>query len=170
MKLKIKKLHPDAVIPKYQSSGASGFDLHALEDITILPGETKLVRTGLAIAISRTRKYGPLKLSFELQIRPRSGLSLKTPLRVANAPGTVDADFRGEVCVIMHNSSSAKNYELGDNNGSADPYLLDTQYIKKGDRIAQGVICPVLQVEFEEVEELDETQRGAGGFGSSGNK
>lgn len=146
MKLKIKKLHPEAVVPKYQTNGASGFDLHALEDVTLNLWETKLVKTGLSVAV---------ELGYELQVRPRSGNSLKTGLRVTNSPGTVDADYRGEVCVIMQ----------------LVPHDNVVQYtIKKGDRVAQGVICPVLQVEFEEVEELDETQRGAGGYGSTGNK
>lgn len=150
MKLKIKKLHPDAVIPKYQTAGASGFDLHALEDITIAYGQTVLVKTGLSVAVEP---------GYELQVRPRSGLSLKTGLRVANAPGTVDADYRGEVCVIMTNTRNAIQAGTG---------FPAPEVIKKGDRIAQGVICPVLQVEFVEVEDLDETDRGAGGYGSTG--
>lgn len=144
MKLKIKKLHPDAVLPKYQTKGASGFDFVTVEETEIKPGETKLVKTGLSVAVSE---------GFELQVRPRSGISLKTPLRVANAPGTVDSDYRGEVCVIMHNTAESTHV-----------------VIKKGERIAQGVIVPVVQAEIEEVEELDETQRGAGGFGSTGTK
>jgi len=146
MKVKIKKLHPDAIIPKYQSSGASGFDLHALEDVEIFYGETKLVKTGLAVAIPE---------GYELQVRPRSGTSLKTGLRVANSPGTIDADYRGECCIIMHHTFNNLQY--------GHPIQ-----IKKGDRIAQGVICPVLQVEFEEVDNLDDTERGQNGFGSSG--
>lgn len=145
MKIRIKKLHEDAVIPKYATNGSSGFDLVALEDVRFDPGETKLVKTGLAIDVG----YG-----YELQVRPRSGLSLKTPLRVANSPGTVDSDYRGEVCVIISNTISNKGYE---------PYL-----IKKGDRIAQGVVCPVVQADIEVVDYLDDTARGAGGFGSSG--
>jgi dUTP pyrophosphatase len=155
MKLKIKKLHPDAVIPRYQTKGASGFDLHALEDTDISPGQTILVKTGLSVAVQE---------GFELQVRPRSGMSLKTYMRVANAPGTVDSDYRGEVCVIMTNTISIE--ELVKRGEGYNKYC----QIKKGDRIAQGVICPVLQVEFEEVEELDETQRGAGRYGSTGNK
>jgi dUTP pyrophosphatase len=143
MKVQIKKLSPDAVIPEYKTSGASGFDLVALEDIEILPGETKMIKTGLAFSVPE---------GFELQVRPRSGTSLKTPLRVANSPGTVDSDYRGECCVIMTNTSK----------------MLITQCIKKGDRVAQGVICPVVRAEFEVVEDLSETVRGAGGFGSTG--
>lgn len=144
-KLRVKKLHPDAVLPKYQTKGASGFDLVALEDVDIKAGETKLVRTGLSVAVPE---------GFELQVRPRSGMSLKTNMTVANSPGTVDSDYRGEVCVIVKNS-------LGSN-----PHVP----IKKGDRIAQGVIVPVVQAEILEVESLDETERGAGGFGSTGTK
>lgn len=144
MKVQIKKLHPDAVIPKYQTKGASGFDLHALEDINIFSGETKLVKTGLAVAVQE---------GYELQVRPRSGVSLKTTLRVANAPGTVDSDYRGEVCIIITNTDATPSQR---------------HQIKKGDRIAQGVVCPVVQAELEQVSELDETVRGSGGFGSTG--
>lgn len=146
----ICKLHPDAIVPKYQTDGASGFDLHALESIQIAPGETLLVKTGLSFAIPK---------GFELQVRPRSGTSLKTSLRVANSPGTIDSDYRGEVCVIISNT-----YHLSDDETSGN------QIIRKGDRIAQGVICPVFKARFVEVEELDETQRGEGGFGSTGSK
>ncbi len=151
MKIRIKKLHEDAVTPKYATPGASGFDFHALEDVSFMPGETKLVRTGLAFDVG----YG-----YELQVRPRSGLTLKTALRVANAPGTVDSDYRGEVCVIMTNTSVASTTS----DGWAKQYN-----IKKGDRIAQGVICPVVnRADMEVVDYLNETDRGAGGFGSSG--
>ena len=143
LKIKIKKLSEDAIIPKYQTSGSSGFDLHALEDIIIKTGETKLIKTGLAFEIPE---------GFELQVRPRSGLSLKSKLRICNAPGTVDSDFRNEVCIIMEDTG----------------YHLEGEYhIKKGDRIAQGVICPIFQAEFEEVEHLNNTNR-QGGFGSTG--
>jgi dUTP pyrophosphatase len=159
MKIRIKKLHEDAVIPKYQTSGASGFDLHAVEDVTIIPGETKLVRTGLAI------DTGP---GHEMQVRPRSGLSLKTPLRIANSPGTVDSDFTGEVCVIITNSNDwVHDGHLFDPSHAALTKLRSYE-IKKGDRIAQGVICPVVQADIEVVEYLGDTQRGAGGFGSTG--
>lgn len=154
MKIQVKKLHPDAVIPKYATPGASGFDLVAVEDVTVRLGETKLVKTGLSVAVDR---------GYELQVRPRSGLSLKTPLRVANAPGTVDSDYRGEVCVIISNTASE-----GDSHGNGRSFYHGDMIITKGDRIAQGVICPVLQVEFEVVESLDDTTRGAGGFGSTG--
>ena len=152
MNIKIKKLHPDAAIPKYATPGAAGFDFVATEDVEIGPDETKLVKTGLSVAVPN---------GFELQVRPRSGLSLKTPLRVANSPGTVDSDFRAEVCVIMTNTATP---ELNVEKRQWEPIM----FIKKGDRIAQGVICPVVQVEFEAVDSLDETDRGAGAFGSTG--
>ncbi len=146
MKIKIKKLNTEAVVPKYATPGSSGFDLVAIEDVIIPSGETKLVKTGLAISVGE---------GYELQVRPRSGLSLKTFLRVSNSPGTVDSDFIGEVCVIMTNTQDVSRSQL--------PIT-----IKKGDRIAQGVVCPVIQVEFEEVDSLEATVRGTGGYGSTG--
>lgn len=145
MKVKIKKLHPDAVIPTYATLGSSGFDLYAVEDVYLSLGETQLVKTGLSFDVG---------FGYEIQVRPRSGLSLKTGLRISNSPGTIDADFRGEVCVIM---------TLQQNGHGGTGYK-----IKKGDRIAQGVICPVVQADFEVVEELEDTYRGSGGFGHSG--
>lgn len=142
VKIKIKKLHPKAVVPTYGTEGAAGFDFYALEDVSILPNETKLIPTGIAMEIP---------LGYEIQVRPRSGMSLKTPFRVANAPGTIDSDYRGECNVIGHNSH---NY-----------HMLD---IKKGDRIAQGVLSRVPQAEFEVVSELGDTVRGTGGYGSTG--
>lgn len=144
MKVRIKKLHEDAVIPTYGSKGAAGFDFYAIEDMAICVGDTVLIRTGLSFAIPE---------GYELQVRPRSGMSLKTKLRVANSPGTVDSDYRGEVCVIAEKISG----------GDTGPIL-----IQKGDRIAQGVLNQVPQAEFEVVEVLDYTERGEGGFGSSG--
>lgn len=144
----IKKLSEDAVIPKYATSGSAGFDFVAIEDVEISPGETKLIKTGLAFAIPQ---------GFEIQVRPRSGLSLKTKLRVSNAPGTIDADFRGQVCVIIDNIADSFCYNVS-----------DIVHIKKGDRIAQGVLCPVYQADFVVVDELDDTERGPNGFGSTG--
>ena len=140
MKVKIKKLREKAVIPKYQTNGASGFDLCNTCTVDIDPQETVLLQTGLSFE----RPEG-----YEMQIRPRSGLSFKTKLRVCNSPGTIDADYRGEVCIIMENTGEY------------------TETIKCGDRIAQGVICPIVQVEFDETE-LNETERGSGGLGSTG--
>lgn len=146
MKIRIKKLHEDAIIPKYAHNGDSGFDLHALEDIYLNLWETKLIPTGLAVSVGD---------GYELQIRPRSGLSLKTGLRIPNSPGTVDASYTGQVCVIMQLVPDGKG-TIG-------------YQIKKGDRIAQGVVCSVMQADIEESDYLSETDRGSGGFGSSGN-
>ena len=143
IRVSFKKLSPDAVTPEYQTKGAAGFDFHAIEDMEINPRQTVLVKTGLSVEIPE---------GFELQVRPRSGMSLKTKMRVANSPGTVDSDYRGEVCIIMENMGML---------GSL-PYQ-----IKKGDRVAQGVICPVFQAVFIE-QDLSETERGEGGFGSTG--
>lgn len=140
--MKIKKLNNNAVIPKYQSTGASGFDFHSTEDICIMPGETVMVSTGLAFEIPEGK---------EIQVRPRSGMSAKTKIRVSNSPGTVDADFRGEVKILLDNIGLM-------------PYT-----VRIGDRIAQGVVSDVIQTSFEEVEEFDSTtERGDKGFGSSG--
>lgn len=147
MEIKIKRLHENAIIPKYATIGSAGFDFHSVDDIIIYPGETALVKTGLSFEIP---------INYELQVRPRSGMSLKTKLRVSNSPGTVDSDYRGEICIIMDNIDIKSNHRI--------PYE-----IKKGDRIAQGVICPIIQVTFEEVNKLNETERNTGAFGSTGN-
>jgi dUTP pyrophosphatase len=139
--LEIKKVSENAIIPQYQTTGAAGFDFHSTDDKIIIPGDTALISTGLAFSVPR---------GFELQVRPRSGLSAKTGLRVANAPGTVDSDFRGEVKIIITNTGNLP------------------QSINKGDRIAQGVLCPVYQGLFLVVDDLDSTERGEKGFGSTG--
>jgi dUTP pyrophosphatase len=166
--VKIKRLHPDAVIPKYAHEGDAGFDLVAVEDVIIEPGETKLVRTGLAMS---------LPPNYELQIRPRSGISLRTKLRVVL--GTVDSGYRGEIGVIVDNIAPKTDYMtpiVRQIDGKEIDYDEDetfawgTYIIRKGDRIAQAVIKPVEQAHFVEVDELDETERGANGFGSSGVK
>lgn len=163
MNVKIRKLHADAVIPQYATDGAAGFDLVAIEDVIIAPGETKLVRTGLAFEIPH---------GYEMQIRPRSGISLKTKLRIANAPGTIDSDFRGEVGVIIDNIESG-----GEDVVSGYPFFTEkggirfsdgVYIIRKGDRIAQAVIAPVVRADFVEADELTETRRAASGFGSTG--
>lgn len=142
MRIKIKKTHTDAIIPAYQTAGASGFDMHSVQEYKVYAGQVLLVDTGIAFEIPE---------GYELQVRPRSGLSFKTPLRVANSPGTVDSDFRDSVKVIIENRSDNEDYT-----------------IKKGERIAQGIICPVLQADFMEVSELNGTARGTAGFGSTG--
>jgi dUTP pyrophosphatase len=185
--VKIKRLHPDAVIPRYAHEFDAGFDLVAIEDTIIEPGETKLVRTGLAMS---------LPPGYELQIRPRSGISLRTKLRVANSPGTVDAGFRGEIGVIVDNIAQRVYYVEDGVNEFGEEYVtsreaydrilrtidggqelrLDEAYprgtyiIRKGEKIAQGVIKPVEQAHFIEVDKLDETERGSDGFGSTGTR
>lgn len=143
--LQLKRLEHgrDLPLPAYQSVLAAGLDLLAAVDgpITLAPGARALVPTGLAMA---------LPAGYEAQVRPRSGLAAKHGVTVLNTPGTIDADYRGEVKVILIN--------LGE-----DPFE-----ISRGDRIAQMVIAPVLQADLVEVEVLPETERGAGGFGSTG--
>ena len=132
-------------LPAYETPGSAGMDLRAAvpegEAITLAPGERRLIPTGLKIA---------LEPGYEAQVRPRSGLALKQGVTCLNTPGTIDSDYRGEVKVILANLGS-------------DPFE-----VKRGERIAQLVIAPVTQVIMTEVTELDETARGAGGFGSTG--
>jgi len=135
-----KRLHPDAKLPIYATAGSSGFDVACVDDLRLLPNHPELVRTGWAFEIP---------LGYELQVRPRSGLAIKHGITVVNSPGTIDADYRGEVCVILRS-----------------PVGLD---IPAGTRIAQLVPQVVPKVIFREYdEELSETGRGCGGFGSSG--
>jgi len=133
----------DVPTPAYQSEGAVGLDLCAAveEEITLGPGERRLVPTGLAVAIPA---------GFEGQVRPRSGLAYSYGVTVLNAPGTIDPDYRGELKVLLVNLGEGRFV------------------IRKGDRIAQLVICPVARAELVAVPALDETQRGAGGYGSTG--
>lgn len=139
--IKVKKLNDKAQIPEYQTEGSAGFDLHSVEDVIIDRNCTVLVKTGLAFALPD---------GYEMQIRPRSGLALDKQLTVLNSPGTIDSDYRGDVGVIIHNAGN------------------QARQIEVGDRIAQGVIQKVEQVTFNEQEELEETERGEGGFGSTG--
>jgi dUTP pyrophosphatase len=166
--LKIKRLHPDAVIPSYAHATDSGFDLHAIEDVIIQPGETVLIRTGLAIQIPP---------GHEIQIRPRSGITSKTKLRVQF--GTVDEGYTGEIKVTVDNISPAltecvKPYLYGIDGevcAKQDEQIpLFTYNIRKNDRIAQAVLAPITRVQqFVEVDDFDiETDRGANGFGSTG--
>lgn len=128
-------------LPAYATEGAAGMDLLAARDMVIAPGARALVPTGIAVAIPD---------GFEMQVRPRSGLALKHGVTVLNAPGTVDSDYRGEVGVILFNTSDA-------------PFA-----IARGDRIAQAVFAPVTRAIWEEVVVLPESARGTGGFGSTG--
>ncbi len=143
MKLRIKKLDQGVPTPVYKTTGSAGFDLHANinESVRIVPNARQLIPTGLAFSIPE---------GYEGQVRPRSGLAAKFGIGIVNTPGTIDADYRGEVGVILIN--------LGRRDFVVHP----------GDRIAQMVIAPVTQVEIEEVPELDETSRGSGGYGSTG--
>lgn len=145
IKVQVKKTNPRAVLPTYGSLFAAGADLYLLSDgdVTIAPGETKLLHTGLSMAIPEG--YAGL-------IYARSGLASKKGLAPANKVGVVDADYRGEIMVALHNHSSL-------------PATLEN-----GERIAQMVITPFLAVDFEESETLSDTARGAGGFGSTGKK
>lgn len=145
MKLALTRLAHgrDLPLPAYETPGAAGMDLRAAVDVpvTLVPGARTLIPTGFSIAVPE---------GFEAQVRPRSGLALKQGLSIPNAPGTIDSDYRGEVKVILIN--------LGQ-----EPAL-----IARGDRIAQLVIAPVARADIVEVATLDETARGAGGFGSTG--
>jgi dUTP pyrophosphatase len=141
----IKRLSKEVPLPKYETDGSSGLDLAAFIDnkIEIKPGKSEIIPTGLAVAIPK---------NFEIQIRPRSGLAAKNRISVLNTPGTIDADYRGELKVILIN-------------------LSDKSFIvEKGLRIAQIVICPVVKAQLKEVETLQDTKRGSGGFGSTGVK
>lgn len=141
--IKVRKLTPDATVPCYAHPGDAGLDLFANEDVLLKPGESGLVPTGISIE---------LPANTEAQVRPRSGLALKHQVTVLNSPGTIDEGYRGQVSVIMINhGKQAFNVE-------------------KGMKIAQMVIGSVLRAELCEVEELSDTQRGTGGFGSTGLK
>ena len=141
----IKRLSKTVSMPKYETIGSSGMDLAADidEKIEIKPGETKIIPTGLSVSIPQ---------EFEIQIRPRSGLAVKHQLSVLNTPGTIDADYRGEIKVILINLGK-KSF-----------------VVEKGSRIAQMVLCPIIKAKIIEVETLDDTIRGSGGFGSTGTK
>ncbi len=128
-------------LPAYASAGAAGMDVLAAEDVTLAPGMRHAVATGLALAIPP---------GFEVQVRPRSGLALKHGISVPNTPGTIDSDYRGELKVILINLGT------------------EVFEIRRGDRIAQLVLAPVVRAGWVEVAELDQTQRGEGGFGSTG--
>ena len=142
VKLLIKKIQKNIILHEYKTDGSSGMDLMANveQTVKILPGERKIISTGIMVAMPE---------QYEIQIRPRSGLATKNGISVLNTPGTIDSDYRGEIKVILIN--------LGK----------DIFEIKKNDRIAQMIVCPIIKVELEEVENLPETIRGKGGFGST---
>ena len=141
----VKLLDPRAKLPAYGSADAAGADLYALTDgpVTIAPGETALIRTGISVAVPQG--YAGL-------VYARSGMACKRGLAPANKVGVIDADYRGEVMIFLHNHGN------------------DAQVVEDGDRVAQLIITPFLTAQFQRVDELDDTQRGAGGFGSTGRK
>ena len=141
----IKRLSKNIILPKYETSGASGLDLSAniKTSVKIGPGKTTIIPTGISVSIPK---------NFEIQIRPRSGLAAKNQITVLNTPGTIDADYRGEIKVILINLSK------------------ETFIVENGARIAQMVVCPVIKAKLKEVDSLDNTSRGSGGFGSTGMK
>tara|TARA_B100000575_G_C23115552_1_gene644826 strand:+ start:728 stop:1168 length:441 start_codon:yes stop_codon:yes gene_type:complete len=141
----IKRLSEKVKLPKYETNGSSGMDLAADVDssVKIDPGKTAIIPTGISLSIPN---------NYEIQIRPRSGLAAKNQISVLNTPGTIDSDYRGEIKVILIN--------LGEK-----IFIVD-----KGDRIAQMVVCPIIKAKFKEVESLEKSQRGSGGFGSTGTK
>ena len=143
VKVLFKRLNQKAKLPSYKTSGSSGMDLMACVDepITIKPNESMLIPTGISIAIPEDT---------EVQIRPRSGLAAKSSISVLNTPGTIDSDYRGELKIILFNHGK-------------DEFIVNDE-----DRVAQMVLMPILKVEIEETNELPETVRGSGGFGSTG--
>lgn len=143
VRVELKRLpHGEGLpLPAYATSGAAGMDVVSAEDVTLAPGARHAVATGLAMAIPQ---------GYEIQVRPRSGLALKHGITVPNTPGTIDSDYRGELKVILIN--------LG-----TEPFV-----IARGDRVAQLVLAPVVQAAWDEVAELGATERGEGGFGSTG--
>lgn len=141
MTLRFKKIRPDATLPSYAHASDAGMDVRSVEDVTVPAKGRVLVHTGLVMLLP------PM---YEAQVRPRSGLALKHGITVLNTPGTIDAGYRGEVGVILAN--------FGDGDFE----------VKKGDKVAQIVVAPVVKAEIEEASEIDETDRGAGGFGSTG--
>ena len=145
VKILIKKTNKEVTTPKYKTDGSSGVDLSAFleKKVVIKPNSSELIPTGLQVAIPE---------EFEIQIRPRSGLAAKESIGVLNSPGTIDSDYRGELKIILFNHGN-KDF-----------------IINNGDRIAQMVLVPILKMEFEEVDNLPDTIRGQGGFGSTGKK
>ena len=143
VKVLVTKLSPKVQLPSYKTKGSSGMDLMAFleSSIKIVPNSSALIPTGISVAIPN---------DVEIQIRPRSGLAAKSNIGVLNTPGTIDSDYRGEIKVILFNHGSKEFI------------------VKNKDRIAQIILMPVLKVDFEEVDDLPETVRGSGGFGSTG--
>lgn len=141
VQIKLVKIHPDVTIPVYATDGSSGMDVYTLEDGTIYSRSRDLIKLGIQVE---------LPTGYEFQVRPKSGLALKRGITVLNTPGTIDSDYRGELCVIVINTSNA-----------------DYHY-KKQQKIAQLVLCPVYKCNWLIQEEIGNTERGSGGFGSTG--
>ena len=143
VRILVKKFDKNIKLPTYKTSGSSGMDLVAYikNKITINPGKTAMIPTGIAVAIPK---------NYEIQIRPRSGLAAKKGISVLNTPGTVDSDYRGEIKIILINLGR-KSF-----------------IVKSGDRVAQMIVCPVVKGKLQEVKNLPKTVRGKGGFGSTG--
>ena len=143
VKVLVKKLDPKVQLPSYKTQGSSGMDLMAFiqDPIKIAPNTSALIPTGISVAIPN---------DVEIQIRPRSGLAAKSSISVLNTPGTIDSDYRGELKIILFNHSK------------------EEFVVRNNDRIAQMVLMPVLKIDFEEVDNLPDTLRGSGGFGSTG--
>ena len=143
VKILVKKFDKNIKLPAYKTSGSSGMDLVAYikNKITISPGKTAMISTGIAVSIPK---------NYEIQIRPRSGLAAKKAISVLNTPGTVDSDYRGEIKIILINLSKK------------------LFVVKSGDRIAQMILCPIVKGKLKEVKKLPRTIRGKGGFGSTG--
>ena len=141
--VKIVRISEDAVLPTYAHNSDAGADVYSIENVELKPHKTEIIKTGLKVAIPK---------GYEIQIRPRSGVSLKTTLRIANSPATIDSSYRGEIGIIMENTGNL------------------TVKIEKGERIAQMLIAPTPMIQWEEVNELDSTERGAGGYGSTGKR
>ncbi|PLX44911.1 MAG: dUTP diphosphatase [Deltaproteobacteria bacterium] len=143
IKVEVKRLESAKGIPlpDYQTAHAAGLDLVAVEELTLAPGERGAVGTGLTVAIPE---------GFELQVRPRSGLAIKHGITLVNTPGTIDADYRGEIRILLINHGK-------------QPFK-----IRRGERVAQALLAPVTRIVWDEVEKLPESDRGAGGFGSTG--
>ncbi|HEF0370292.1 TPA: dUTP diphosphatase [Clostridioides difficile] len=139
--LKVKKINDDAIIPNFAHKGDAGMDLYSIEEVVIPSGETKLIKTGICIE---------LPTMTEVQVRPRSGLALKHSVTVLNTPGTIDEGYRGELKIILINH--------GKNDFKVEKHM----------KIAQMIIKPIYDINIEEVEELSDSERGKGGFGSTG--
>ena len=151
MKLGFKKVHTDAKLPSYAHVGDAGMDVCSVEDVILFPFTPTLVKTGLVVEIPT---------GYELQVRPRSGLALKKGITVWNSPGTIDSGYKGEIGIIL---LWAPMTQL-----ATPDVKQDFEWIKKGDRIAQLVLAPVTKADIVEVSEVSETERGTGGFGSTG--